>query len=81
VAIHPADAAALKEAKGGLLAMTEGLKTLEFVERASVPQGGVVIETNAGQLDARIEEQLSVMRAALLPNWSRPAANPPSEHG
>jgi flagellar assembly protein FliH len=73
VAVNPADAEQLRIAQTRLQSLGEGIKYLEIVERQSVPRGGVLVETDLGQLDARLEEQFQTMEAVLLPKWSRPA--------
>ncbi|MFH0764842.1 MAG: FliH/SctL family protein [Calditrichota bacterium] len=72
--INPQDAATLRAARADLLTLTEGVRKLEIVERTNVAPGGVILESNAGQLDARIEEQLAAVDAALRPKWVRPAS-------
>lgn len=72
IVVNPEDAALLREARTDLLAVTEGVKTLEIIERKSVPRGGVVLETNSGQLDARLGEQLAAIDAVLKPQWTDP---------
>jgi len=79
VAINPEDARVVRAVHGDLLSSAEGVKEIEIVERSSVPRGGVVVETDAGQLDGRLEEQLDVVRAAIVPDWSRPESEPDNE--
>ncbi|NQT34109.1 hypothetical protein HQ587_02880 [bacterium] len=55
-----------------LMLQSEGIKEIEIVEQASIKRGGVIIETEGGQIDGRFEEQLSAFEAALKPGWSQP---------
>jgi len=74
VLVNPEDAGVLREASVELMSLAEGVKEIEIAERSSVKRGGVIIETEGGQVDARLEEQLSVIEAALKPGWSSPNA-------
>lgn len=63
--VNPADATAVRAGADALartLARAEGLAVRED---PAVPAGGVVVETEAGLLDARLETQLALLRAAL----------------
>ena len=72
IIINPHDADVLREARANLMTMTEGIRTIEIVERNSVPRGGVIVETDAGQLDARLDEQIGVIQSRIQPQWSQP---------
>ena len=45
--------------------MVEGLKNIEVVQDNKIEPGGVMIETNLGNIDARIETQLETLRIAF----------------
>ncbi len=70
--VNPDDAEAVRAVKSDLVAMTEGVRIVDVFEKAIVPRGGVIVETNAGQLDARIDEQMEVITSVLKPGWSQP---------
>lgn len=72
ICVNAQDIDSLKGIKTELAMLTEGTKRIEIVERPSVPPGGVIIETNAGQLDARLDEQMKAVEAILRPEWSTP---------
>ena len=72
ISVNPDDAEAIRVVRSDLIAMTEGLRTVEVFEKGLIPHGGVIVETDAGQLDARIEEQMEVITAVLKPKWSHP---------
>ena len=44
----------------------EGVKTINIVEDSSVDQGGCVIETDFGEIDARIASQLAEIENRIL---------------
>jgi flagellar biosynthesis/type III secretory pathway protein FliH len=63
--VHPADAAALR-AEGPRLLAGSPESRLEVREDPGVGRGGVLLETEAGAIDARIEAQLEVLGRELL---------------
>jgi flagellar assembly protein FliH len=64
--VNPEDLALCREAGPALLAQVGGVERLEFVDDARVPRGGCVLETNRGDVDATIAEQLARIHEALL---------------
>ena len=72
ILVNPQDIKMLRSQNADLMSQAEGIKEIEIVEQASVKRGGVLIETEGGQIDGRFEEQLSAFEAALKPGWSRP---------
>jgi flagellar assembly protein FliH len=46
--------------------MLEGVKTIQVVEDSSVDPGGCIIETDFGEVDARISSQLAELEAKIL---------------
>ncbi|HEX9306740.1 MAG TPA: FliH/SctL family protein [Anaeromyxobacter sp.] len=64
VRVNPADASELRSAHGALAAVLLHAP-LEIREDASIERGGVVIETEAGRIDAGIEAQLDALARAL----------------
>jgi len=65
VRVSVADAPRVKEMRQDLLELVDGLRHLEIVDDRRVGEGGCVIETNAGTIDAKIETQLSEVARAL----------------
>ena len=64
--VHPGDAPALRREAprlGGLLARAPALAIHEDL---AVGRGGLVVETEAGTLDARLETRIEAVEAALL---------------
>ena len=57
--------------------LVEGVKSVQIVEDTSVDEGGCIIETDFGEIDARIASQLAELEAKILeisPIKSRPKA-------
>ena len=65
VRVSVADAPRVKEAREDLLEVVDGLRSIEIVEDRRVGDGGCVIETNAGTIDAKIETQIAEVARAL----------------
>lgn len=65
VRVSVADAPRVKEARQDLMEMVDGLRQLEIVDDRRIGEGGCVIETNAGTIDAKIETQLAEVARAL----------------
>jgi flagellar biosynthesis/type III secretory pathway protein FliH len=66
VRLHPDAVALLRERSPALGAQVEG-RALELVADPALIPGDVVVETEAGQVDGRIESRLALFRAALAP--------------
>ena len=57
--------------------LVEGVKSIQVVEDSSVDEGGCIIETDFGEIDARIASQLAELETKILeisPIKSRPRA-------
>ncbi len=65
VRVSVGDAPRVKEIRQDLLEVVDGLRHLEILDDRRVGDGGCVIETNAGSIDAKIETQLSEVARAL----------------
>ncbi len=65
VRVSVSDAPRVKEMRQDLLELMDGLRHLEIVDDRRVGEGGCVIETNAGTIDAKIETQFSEVARAL----------------
>ena len=63
--VHPTDAAAVRSGSERLAALVARAPGLSVEEDASLVQGDVVVETEAGRIDARIETQLEALREAM----------------
>ena len=65
VRVSVSDAPRVKEMRQDLMDVVDGLRHLEIVDDRRVGDGGCVIETNAGTIDAKIETQLAEVARAL----------------
>ena len=65
VRVSVSDAPRVKEAREDLMEIVDGLRFIEITEDRRVGDGGCVIETNAGTIDAKIETQLAEVARAL----------------
>jgi type III secretion protein L len=64
--VHPADAGALRAQEPRLAGLLARARAVEIREDPCVGRGGVVVETEAGVVDARIETRLEALRSVLL---------------
>jgi flagellar assembly protein FliH len=65
IRIHPHDYPAVDENRKALERLVEGLKLLEVVSDPRIEQGSCVLETNLGNVDARISVQLEALAQAF----------------
>jgi flagellar biosynthesis/type III secretory pathway protein FliH len=63
--VNPADAARLRADAPRLAALAGAPGPLALREDPAIPEGGVLVETEAGRVDARIETQLAALERAL----------------
>lgn len=64
--VNPGDAPALRRQAGPLGAVLARAPCLGIQEDPAVERGGLLVETEAGTLDARLETRLEAVEAALL---------------
>ncbi len=64
--VNPGDASALRGEAGRLGALLARAPCLGIQEDPAVERGGLLVETEAGTLDARLETRLEAVEAALL---------------
>ncbi len=65
IRISPVDIDAVRSQREDLLLVLDGATNLDIVDDRRVEQGGCVIETTAGTIDAKIDTQLERMVEAL----------------
>ena len=65
VRLHPADLSALRGAGGLDAALASGM-AVSWVADDAVVLGGCILETDSGELDARLETQMDRLRSTLL---------------
>ena len=66
IRVNPADYDLLREHKEEIMSSCDGMRSLEIIDDRRVEQGGCLIESDNGNLDARIETQLREVERALL---------------
>jgi len=66
VRVPPTLAKFLREADPPLASVLEGVRELEIVEDAGLPEGGCVVESRFGDVDCGVDTQLATCRQAIL---------------
>ena len=65
IRLNPRDHACMMEVKPEILRGFDGIRNMAFEEDEAIEQGGAVIETLSGEVDARLGHQLREIRAGL----------------
>ncbi len=65
IRVAPVDYDSLNKKRSELLQCIDGIKSLIIEADESVQPGGCLIETNQGDIDARMESQIKVIKGAL----------------
>lgn len=63
--VNPDDYHIVNNERSALMRMVEGLKDFDLTVDNKVTRGGCIIETNLGNIDARLETQLSAIKIAF----------------
>ncbi|MEN6521593.1 MAG: FliH/SctL family protein [Armatimonadota bacterium] len=79
VRVNPKDYTLMREEKDEVLSSCDGIRNLEIIDDRRVGEGGCIIESCNGDLDARIETQLSEAERALLEASRYGRSEEPSE--
>jgi flagellar assembly protein FliH len=66
IRVNLADLKLATEHKQDFIQQMEGVKSIQVVEDSSVDSGGCIIETDFGEIDARISSQLAEMESKIL---------------
>jgi flagellar assembly protein FliH len=66
IRLNPLDLDALQQAKHGLIPGDDPGNDFRFEADEGIQRGGCVIETNRGDIDARIDRQIKVVEALLV---------------
>ncbi|MCL2126866.1 MAG: flagellar assembly protein FliH [Treponema sp.] len=66
IRVNLADVKLATEHTKDFIKMLEGVKSIQVVEDSSVDSGGCIIETDFGEIDARISSQLAELEAKIL---------------
>ncbi len=64
--VHPADLERVRGSKATLLEVLSHCKDITIREDEGVSEHGVIIETDAGKIDAQLETQLAIFEKVLL---------------
>jgi len=85
VQVNPEDCALLEEVRGSLDEAAEGVSLAEIVPNPAISRGGCILESNFGEVDARLEMQVAevdqALRAALEERLERMTAPSRGEEG
>jgi flagellar assembly protein FliH len=65
IKVHPSDTVVVEGEERNWVAMVEGIGQLAVTEDPNLEPGDVVIETNSGVIDARIEAQIAHMHKVI----------------
>ena len=68
IRLNPDDLRFITEMKPDFLQGISGLKNTIFQEDASIKRGGVILETISGEVDARLEQQLTEIKKTFKKN-------------
>jgi flagellar assembly protein FliH len=71
VLVNPEDLELVRAASGSLTGALGGIERLEIQEERRVPRGGAVLRTTAGEIDARVAEQLDRAREVIASELAR----------
>jgi len=66
IRVNPADYELAREHKDEIASSCDGVRSIEIIEDRRVGQGGSLIESSNGHLDARLDTQLGEVERALL---------------
>ncbi|MCE5198757.1 MAG: FliH/SctL family protein [Armatimonadota bacterium] len=65
IKVNPAELAVVKAQRDELMSIADGIKTLSIIDDRRISPGGCVIETAAGDFDAKIETQIDRVNKKL----------------
>ncbi len=66
IRVNPNDYTVVRERKEEIMSSCDGIRNIEVIEDRRVGDGGCLIESAGGTLDARVEAQFSEVERALL---------------
>ncbi len=66
IRVNVADLETVRNARADLLTVIDGLRNVEIVEDRRVAEGGCVLETSAGTIDAQLPTQFRMVEETLL---------------
>jgi len=65
IRMNPKDVEVMKNAKAKIMQEVDGVKKMTIIEDESIKRGGVFIETETAEVDARIDKQLDIIQKTL----------------
>lgn len=65
IRVNPEDLEVMRASKDNLMVTMDGIEKIEVIADRRVRQGGCILETNAGNVDARIQSQLSEIQQSI----------------
>ena len=65
IRVHPAELAKLEPHREEFLSQVKGVELLDIIEDFGIDQGGCLLETNLGTIDAKIDTQFEQVKQAL----------------
>ncbi len=65
IRVNESDLEQVRSSRNDLLTLVDGIERLEIIEDRRVSQGGCVVESDSGTIDARVETQLAELRKAF----------------
>ncbi|WP_213182010.1 FliH/SctL family protein [Desulfosarcina cetonica] len=71
--LHPEDIETVESVKAELVEADDGDVTLRIQPDGAIQKGGCVIETQLGDIDARIDQQLKIIESLLTEQLTNPA--------
>jgi flagellar assembly protein FliH len=66
VRVHPSDEAMVREQRASIMAHSDALRDIVIEGDAKVEPGGCILESDSGNVDARLSTQLKKIESALL---------------
>ena len=65
IRVHPEELAKLEPHREEFLSQIKGVELLDIIEDSNIDQGGCLLETNLGTIDAQIDTQFAQAKQAL----------------
>ena len=65
IRVHPEELAKLEPHREEFLSQIKGVELLDIIEDVNIDQGGCLLETNLGTIDAQIDTQFAQAKQAL----------------
>ncbi|WP_173179009.1 FliH/SctL family protein [Desulfosarcina ovata] len=73
IRLHPGDIETVESIKPNLVLIDDGNMNVRIQPDDTIQQGGCIIETQLGDVDARIDQQIKMIEALLIDQLPKPA--------